>query len=482
MKKIAVFLMILAIMFSFSISSHAKTIGDLNSDGQITLNEAMNVFKYIAHKGDLTFKQRQYSDINNDGKVGLTDAMKLFLSVCGKYEMPEINRWIQDEFIISTFFTGYSTDFNTMKNILTLTKDAGFNLIENGWVTGETADVTIRAAEEVGIDTLIQGMDVYGGFSDKDIPLPSEELIKSVCEKYKDYKHLVGFFVWDEPTLETIPTTQKIKNMFQKFEPTKLSYSCALPSYGKYKWDRNETYAKYIDEYIKVINPPVLSFDYYPYVQAGDIIYSDLWTDMGYWRLKAQETSKPLWVYFQALSSSLQYEPGGISIEQIKTQVYPLLCYGVSGLSYYTSAGSVVYNNEKSPLYEDIKDLNKDISNIGNFLISKNNEAIYHSSVSDRIAATYRLDRIQDSDLIEAATMPFSVIGQFGEYSSTDKYILVANKHHNNTSNGQITFRHPVNIYKIDFTTMESTLVAENTTNLPIEQQPAEAILYKIQY
>ena len=81
---------------------------------------------------------------------------------------------------------------------------------------------------------------------------------------------------------------------------------------------------------------------------------------------------------------------------------------------------------------------------------------------------------------MESATMKNSVIGQFGEYSSPDKYLLIANKHHEDISSGQITFRYPVTVYEIDTDTMESTLVAENITKLQVEQPPAEAVLYKI--
>lgn len=479
MKKIIVFILLSAFIISAPAAVHAENAGP-GSSAAVTLGDAMRALKYTAHKGDLTFTEKQTWDIDNDGKIGLTDVMKIFMVACGKYELPKPERYIQPGFIISTFYTGYSTDPAVMENILTLTKEAGFNLIENGWVSGETAAVTAEAAEKVGIDFLLQEMNVYSGFQGGEFPFPEESVIEAVCEKYSDYEHFKGIFIWDEPVMETIPVTRRLKDIFEEHMPGKLMYSCALPSYGIYKWDMQETYPRYIDEYVSLIDPDVISFDYYPYLQTDNIVYSSLWQDLGYIRKKALETNKPLWVYFQALSNSLAYEPGNFTIEKIKSQVFPLLCYGVAGLSYFTSAGSVVYNNEKAPLYDDISALNKRVKNIGDFLLSKNNEAIYHCLRGDRYPSLYNLDRFEDSALMESATMKNSVIGQFGEYSSPDKYLLIANKHHEDISSGQITFRYPVTVYEIDTDTMESTLVAENTTELQVEQPPAEAALYKI--
>lgn len=53
------------------------TLGDVNGDGQITIEDANLVQSYIMSETALTKKQLQAADVNKDGKVSSTDYVKI---------------------------------------------------------------------------------------------------------------------------------------------------------------------------------------------------------------------------------------------------------------------------------------------------------------------------------------------------------------------------------------------------------------------
>lgn len=88
MKKIIVFILLSAFIISAPAAVHAENAGP-GSSAAVTLGDAMRALKYTAHKGDLTFTEKQTWDIDNDGKIGLTDVMKIFMAACGQIRTAE---------------------------------------------------------------------------------------------------------------------------------------------------------------------------------------------------------------------------------------------------------------------------------------------------------------------------------------------------------------------------------------------------------
>ncbi|PWM44195.1 MAG: hypothetical protein DBX47_05925 [Clostridiales bacterium] len=58
--------------------------GDLTEDGEVTLEDAMTLFRYIAGKTTLGQNQSYSADMNEDNEIRLDDAMIIFKQVAGK--------------------------------------------------------------------------------------------------------------------------------------------------------------------------------------------------------------------------------------------------------------------------------------------------------------------------------------------------------------------------------------------------------------
>ncbi len=273
----------------------------------------------------------------------------------------------------------------------------------------------------------------------------------------------------------------------KKYDGNRLAFSVIFPSYGVYTWEKgsyewaDNSYPRYVDNYLKTVDPEIFSFDYYPFRDnnaATDLINNDIWMDFGYIRKKALEHNKPLWFYFQAVS--LQKDQQSImDVSRIRAQMYAALAYGVKGLSYFNSAGSLLdEKGGKTAMYEELKTLNTDIRSLGDFLLNKHSEKLYQTGVRQENKALYFLDSLETSDLLAAAPDNL-VIGVFGDDSNA-KYVLITNKSHSAEVAGEVKLRKPASVSELDQSQRTSRIIARNTVSIPVRLAPGMGALFVI--
>lgn len=390
--------------------------------------------------------------------------------------------WKQSGFILSTF-RALNGDPTMDKKALSQTKDAGIDLVEVTWLSSTVKlNAALKTAEDVGIKLIVQDLSTFSAFQNSIIPPFTEETVAKSVLLLKKYKMLEGYYVWDEPYQIDFAKVRRLRDLFKKYDPDRLAFSVILPSYGIYKWD-DSSYPRYVDNYLKVVDPEVVSFDYYPFRNNSDsLINNDLWKDLGYIRKKALEYNKPLWFYFQAVAIN----PGEVimNLERIRAQMYAALAYGVKGLSYYyTSNNGALLDLDfnKTMLYDDLKILNAEVKNIGNLLFSKHSEKIYHTNIKSGNDAlnSHFLDNFQNSDLFKSAPDNL-VIGVFGD-SSAKKYVLVTNLSHTKDVNGNIELRKTMEITYFDKKDNTEKPISNSLSSLDIKLPAGEAILYILQ-
>lgn len=391
----------------------------------------------------------------------------LLLSSCGVVRK-------QDQFVLSTFFAvGGSADKQQYTKMLTLTKESGINLVALTFLSGQALDTALQVCEEIQLNNIAQDLTQYSGFGDQAPPF-TDQIAEQTVQNLQKYQYNIGFYVWDEPTMEQFENTAKMKQAFQKLAPQKLAFSCIYPSYGKYDWASGR-YPIYVDTYLKTVDPPVLSMDYYPYTdENSQLVGSSLWQDLGYLRKKSLETSKPFWFYFQAVGDLQNKTPEFMTVEKTKGQMYAALCYGVKGLSYYTSYGALVTESgEKSENYDALTAVNMRVKAMGNFLLNKTSQAIYQTGLGLRQENVYYLDHLADADFT-VDTSGTLLIGLFTD--AKNQYMLIVNLQVNDTrpTTGSITF--PQSIKATDFDTGQT----QQTSTLSLTIEPAEAVLYTI--
>ncbi len=111
-KLLSVLLAVVTLVLSVSIVNvFAAAKGDVNSDGDVTVSDAMIVFNFISGKNTLTADEEKKADVNSDGSVNVADAMKIYNIILGKEEEEESK---EGTFKITTY--GWGHDIGMSQN------------------------------------------------------------------------------------------------------------------------------------------------------------------------------------------------------------------------------------------------------------------------------------------------------------------------------------------------------------------------------
>lgn len=400
---------------------------------------------------------------------------------CGKKTLESPSEtWKQDKFIISSF-RAVTSNTDYQKRALTLNKEAGIDLVELTFIESTAVDAAVRAAEEVGIFVMPQDFNTFSGFQDVNVPKVTEGFVKERINSLKNFKMVYGYYIWDEPLMEHLTSTKRISDIVKQIDPKRLCFSVMFPSYGPYKWE-NSSYKRYVDRYLAVVDPEVVSFNYYPYrIESDKLTNNDIWKDFGYIRLQALKLNKPLWFYFQGCRIHDTDIP--IDVNRIRAQMNAALAYGVKGLSYYFTSpgdGALLDNNyEKTDKYDDLKVLHKEIKNVGNLLFDKQPVKLYHTTLPDNGHDAYYLNDFTQSELFSSAPEDL-VIGLFKD-SETEKYVIVSNLKHNEAVKGEIELKKTMTVKTFNKTNNIMIPLLDSASTLDLDLAAGESIIYLLQ-
>ncbi len=183
---------------------------------------------------------------------------------------------------------------------------------------------------------------------------PIPENYQQIAEEWKKYPGYGGIHACDEPAACWYPKLREMKEVFQK--AVGKSFCCYInlfPMYADEKQlaggekDRinsgnqmvgcdHYTYENYIDDYLRIVQPEYLSYDYYP--MQGDFpeMMADPLVQLDTIRRKTVEAGIPFWVFIQATSwhKTVRFP----TIPEMMWQISTALAYGAKGVQYFSYA------------------------------------------------------------------------------------------------------------------------------------------------
>jgi hypothetical protein len=355
--------------------------------------------------------------------------------------------WRQDNFILSTF----SARGRDMRSVIENCTEAGFNLLEMGWASHEQAEEALRLCEEYAIDLLYQDFSVFGGMQERNADRRvTRETVKQVTDHLRPYRHATGVYVWDEPYVEyQCLEARRQTDLFQSENPALLPFTVAIPSYNTlYTWE-NGLFEDYLRWYVRDIDPPVLSLDYYPVVQG--LGYSDedqfdssrMWCDLGLMRKLGREADIPLWFYYQGVN--LHRYPH-FEFPMVECMMNAAVLYGVKGLQQFTAVGNVIdENGDKGPFFEETKKVHAKFRKLGNTLMALENRFVFHSAEIAEKCPLYApfADSTSNSAVLADTPLPPRVsAGEFGD-AFGNVYLYVLNRDIDGAYNRSRDTEHP---------------------------------------
>jgi len=300
------------------------------------------------------------------------------------------------------------------------------------------------------------------------------------------WKSVAGFYIWDEPTtLEQLKVTREMMDICERERPDLIPFTVANPSYNRRFLWKDGNYAPYIDNFLDIIDPPVMSFDYYPigmkeHDRERQLDRSLMWCDLEYVRRASKKRDVPFWFYYQG--ENLHNEEFYI-FPMIRLMMHAALLYGVKGLQQYTAQHCVI--DEKGghgEFFEDIKQIHKEIAELGRTLMALECTHVIHDKalLPDCPYMKELGTTIQSSKYI-AKDLPYRTsVSELTDAYGND-YLMVLNRDYLEKKDITLEFKENVRVYEVSRNDGEQRVLCDNTNTLTANFIEGGMALYRIE-
>ncbi len=393
----------------------------------------------------------------------------------------------QDKFVISTF----NACTQDIRRGIELCKELEFNMIEFGWVNPEDSLACMTACEETGIDGIFQNWEAFGGFQEtKGENQVDREKLAEYLEHTKKYRHVAGYYVWDEPYEdEKIQAAAEQVELLERLDPKRLPFTVAIPSYNPLWTWKNGKFEDYLMKYTETIQPAVLSLDYYPFFPSNpepvdQLDSSELFLDIALLRELALKKDIPMWFYFQTQDDPCSYGYENFTPEKVRMQQYNALLYGAKGLQNYNVFNGAIYrDSRKGPLFYFTKDLNHRCHQLGKTLMALRSEAVFHSP--EVLKGNEAFDRfrqsLSDSKVLAGEELPFRCsVGEFAD-EENNRYLFILNRDYCEGRKFRLPLKQKSRIYKVSTEDGKQSVWDGNATEIYLYLEPGDAVLMRVQ-
>jgi len=419
--------------------------------------------------------------------------------------------WKQKDYVISTFsgFPEMGTQEGDINEVADkyakYHKEAHFNLMELGWVEHEGSWAAVDACENNGIDLIFQDMSIMGGMQhhhiERKVPY---EVVEDVVNKLKDKKHTIGYYVWDEPnSVEQMDEARRQMDMLQKADPEALHFTVGLPNYnggdenGPHRWE-NGRFEPYVRRFAEKLDPPVMSFDYYPvgdyfnvwpghtYNYENQLDDTFMWLDMALYRQVAKEMNVPFWFYYQGYKLYKCTKEEDFIFPMVRCFMYSGVLYGAKGLQNYATGekGNRFLNPDgsKGDFYEEQKKINFEIVNLGSTLMALDSKLIIHSDdllPGCEYTKPY-FNKVEESKIFAGKLPKRTSIGELeDEYGNS--YAVILNRDYEKLSDITLKLNDNYRVYEVSKEDGKQRVIAENVNEITVKLNGGDAVLYRFQ-
>lgn len=362
-------------------------------------------------------------------------------------------RWTQKQFYLSTF-EAIRNNQGDYDRLLKATAESGIDLVELVFKDRKTVTDILPHFRGTGLKAVVQDR-VIGGIGDE-FARPDEAAVRETLAHYQPYDDVIaGYYLWDEPVQEAFCVCYENRELMETCVPEKILLFNIFPSYGVYGWDaaaynwKDNSYTRYVDEFLSTVKPAVLMMDHYPYRPAPCTLHrSDIWRDVGYCSVSAHRQNIPFWFYFEGVDMSTG-DLGKLTPAHVAAQMFGALAYGAKALSWFCSMGILTdIEGNRLPNFNVFRDLNLRVKRLGSYLFPFTLNALTHTDLDAEENAHYFAatpDALQGVD-----QLPVGVIAALFTNTTGVRSLLLVNKDTTAACAGQIKLSRPAQVAAFD--------------------------------
>jgi len=324
-----------------------------------------------------------------------------------------------------------------------LTDAVAQQMAEGGWnLVWCTSEEQLDVAQRHGLRAMLQNP----LFSPRHTPAvlddPAQrEKLDALIKRVRNHPALYCYHVIDEPSAKDFPALGRLIAYLRQQDPAHLAFINLFPTYARNdqlrtNGDTVHAYQEYLNQYTKIVQPALVSYDHYQFANPGDL--PEYFLNLALIRRAAQDSGVPFLNVVQACSwGPSKRIPNG---DEMRYLVYTTLAYGGQGISYfvYLAAGDLsgaIAQPDGTPteLYHALKPLNHEFVAIAKEVEPLRSLAVYHTGMQPLGAeplparAPFRLDPPQASLAYEPRERVRGIM--LGYFGATDQpsHVLVVN-------------------------------------------------------
>ncbi len=399
--------------------------------------------------------------------------------------------WVPKSFPI-TFWCGPPEPFITAEQYRAIA-DAGFTVVMppcEGEATVARNRKILDLTAKTGLKAII---------SDSRMPLslshnPSgAAALRSIVNDYRKSPALMGYFLTDEPGANAFEDLAEVVAELHRLDPDRMVFINLLPNYATSDLTANPsqlntlTYDQYLDRFMQVVKPDVLSWDHYFFLEGAD--RPGFFGNLAAAQHASNATQPP--APFWQIVLSVQHGPyRALTENELRFEAMQTLVYGAKGLAYFTywepndpsfKWSNAIRRRDGSPgtLYEPVRKVNAEVRALGKWL--------YDAKVEE----TFQTGKIPpdgksqpEFSLVKAAGTGDLSIGTFwGDKGFV--YVLVTNRDYRSGVKTQIGLQVGKRaVEQLDLATgkwreLGGKPGVEGLLSLPVEMGPSGAILFR---
>lgn len=195
---------------------------------------------------------------------------------------------------------------------------------------------------------------------------------KDIILKYKNNPNISSYFIKDEPNALQFKDLKILHDIYREADSTRMVYINLFPRVGP-EWTKSPDYTRYVEDYVRTVNPAFISFDCYPvHEKNGEpYVHSMYYPTIGTIAEVAKKSKRPFWAYI-LLTQHNDYARQ--TKEFIRFQLFCSLAYGAQGFSYFTYTrpdfdwkkkefhhAPIDDNGKKTKTWYDVKEINNEV-------------------------------------------------------------------------------------------------------------------------
>jgi len=285
--------------------------------------------------------------------------------------------------------------------------------------------------------------------------LDPKELAKNlpaIINKVGHHPAVLGYHLRDEPGANEYPHLAEAVKTVNELAPGKWPYINLLPGDNLADWE------KYLDDFVTICKPPILSYDRYVIYNPPGNFAPAFWSNIAVARNVAKRHDIPL---YNIVLTAPHWNYRDLRQTDVRMQVYGSLVYGVKGLAYYKfmsheldildapplgnfRGGPLDEFGNRTETWQWLRNVNQQVQNLAPHLLKLRSDDVYHVAPSAPDANR----RATSSTLLASLSGPEYVVGEF-THEDGSRYMMIVNRSMTEQAHVNVTF--PAYVEKVEF-------------------------------